>query len=78
MILIIKLHASQRARWVWSKSKLSRMQCCCKRTQPLQVLEEVQTLATGVTGVPYFIIDNKFSLSGAQEAETFAKVFEKL
>ena len=78
MILIIKTHASQRARWVWSKSELSRVQCCCNGIKPLQVLEEVQTLAKGVTGVPYFIIDNKFSLSGAQEAETFAKVFEKL
>ena len=59
-------------------ASLSSAGCCCNGTEPLQVLEEVQTLARGVTGVPYFIIDNKFSLSGAQEAETFAKVFEKL
>jgi len=43
-----------------------------------EVLEEVSTLAKGVTGVPYFIIDNKYSLSGAQEADTFVKVFEQL
>lgn len=43
-----------------------------------EVLEEVKTLARGVTGVPYFIIDNKYSLSGAQEADTFVKVFDKI
>jgi predicted DsbA family dithiol-disulfide isomerase len=44
----------------------------------LQVLHEVKTLAKGVTGVPFFIIDGKHSLSGAQESETFVKMFEKL
>lgn len=44
----------------------------------LQVLHEVKTLTKGVTGVPFFIIDGKHSLSGAQESETFVKMFEKL
>jgi len=44
----------------------------------LQVLHEVKTLAKGVTGVPFFIINDKYSLSGAQESDTFAKLFEKL
>lgn len=43
-----------------------------------EVLHEVKTLAKGVTGVPFFIIDGKHSLSGAQESETFVKMFEKL
>ena len=43
----------------------------------LQVLHEVKTLAKGVTGVPFFIIDVN-SFSGAQESETFVKMFEKL
>ena len=43
-----------------------------------QVLHEVKTLAKGVTGVPFFIVDNKYFLSGAQDADTFLKVFNKL
>lgn len=45
-----------------------------------QVLHEVKTIAQaqGVTGVPFFIINDKYQLSGAQEPDTFAKVFERL
>jgi len=38
-----------------------------------QMLEEY-----GVTGVPFFIIDNKYALSGAQEPATFLSVFNKI
>ena len=46
----------------------------------MQVLHEVKTIAQaqGVTGVPFFIINDKYQLSGAQEPDTFAKVFERL
>ena len=46
----------------------------------MQVLHEVRTLAQGqgVTGVPFFIINDKYQLSGAQEPDTFAQVFDKL
>ena len=44
----------------------------------LQVLDEVRTLAKGVTGVPHFIIDDKYTLSGAQESDTFVNIFDKL
>lgn len=46
----------------------------------MQVLHEVKTIAQarGVTGVPFFIINDKYELSGAQEPDTFAKVFERL
>lgn len=43
-----------------------------------EVLHEVKTLAKGVTGVPFFIVDDRYSLSGAQDADTFLKIFEKL
>lgn len=43
-----------------------------------EVLQEVKTMGKGVTGVPFFVIDDKYSLSGAQEADTFVKLFEKL
>ena len=51
---------------------------CNKSLYILQVLREVKTLAKGVTGVPFFIIDDKYTLSGAQDSDTFLKVFEKL
>jgi protein disulfide-isomerase len=31
----------------------------------------------GVTGVPFFVFNRKFAVSGAQETETFAKALEK-
>ncbi|KAL3150213.1 hypothetical protein ABBQ32_000072 [Trebouxia sp. C0010 RCD-2024] len=45
-----------------------------------EVLHEVKTIAQarGVTGVPFFIINDKYQLSGAQDPDTFAKVFETL
>ena len=32
----------------------------------------------GVTGVPHFVINGKFHLSGAQESETLRQIFDKL
>jgi predicted DsbA family dithiol-disulfide isomerase len=32
----------------------------------------------GVTGVPFFIVDNKYAISGAQEAETLAGAFRQI
>jgi len=32
----------------------------------------------GISGVPFFKIDNKFSLEGAQDAEAFLTIFRKL
>jgi predicted DsbA family dithiol-disulfide isomerase len=37
--------------------------------------EEAQ--AIGVTGVPFFVFDNKYAVSGAQQPETFLKTLEK-
>ncbi|KAJ3197856.1 hypothetical protein HDU67_003629 [Dinochytrium kinnereticum] len=31
-----------------------------------------------ITGVPFYVIDNKFRVSGAQEPESFIQIFEKL
>ena len=36
-----------------------------------------QASAYGITGVPFFVIDGKFGLSGAQETVTFLEVLEK-
>ncbi len=33
--------------------------------------------ALGITGVPFFVIDRKFGLSGAQPAETFTSALEQ-
>jgi predicted DsbA family dithiol-disulfide isomerase len=37
---------------------------------------ELQQL--GITGVPFYIIDNKFGISGAQPSESFIKAFEEI
>ena len=33
---------------------------------------------TGVQGVPFFVFDNKYAISGAQHVETFVKTLEKV
>jgi predicted DsbA family dithiol-disulfide isomerase len=33
---------------------------------------------SGITGVPFYIIDNKFGISGAQPSESFIKAFEEI
>ncbi|NMO02299.1 DsbA family oxidoreductase [Gordonia sp. TBRC 11910] len=39
--------------------------------------DEAQAAAFGATGVPFFVFDRKYGVSGAQPAETFASVLEK-
>ncbi|MFV0320619.1 MAG: DsbA family protein [Microbacterium sp.] len=36
--------------------------------------DKAQATAYGINGVPYFVIDGKYGVSGAQPAETFAQV----
>jgi predicted DsbA family dithiol-disulfide isomerase len=38
-------------------------------------IEQAQRL--GATGVPFFVIDEKYGVSGAQPAETFGQVLER-
>ncbi len=40
--------------------------------------EEGQARQIGVQGVPFFIIDDKYALSGAQDPEAFLQVFQKI
>ena len=43
----------------------------------LEVIEEdKQARAVGLNGVPCFIVDNKFVLSGAQEPQSIQQVFD--
>jgi predicted DsbA family dithiol-disulfide isomerase len=35
-----------------------------------------QALAYGATGVPFFVVDRKYGVSGAQPVEVFAQVLE--
>ncbi|HTJ52746.1 MAG TPA: DsbA family oxidoreductase [Cyclobacteriaceae bacterium] len=41
-------------------------------------VEEKEMSKLGITGVPFYIIDNKYGISGAQNAETFIKAFEEI
>ena len=41
------------------------------------VRQEMKSFGQHCSGVPFFIIDNKFALSGAQEADTLLDVFQQ-
>lgn len=44
-----------------------------------KVMQEIgQAQAIGVQGVPFFVFDGKYGVSGAQAVETFAQVLEKV
>eukprot|EP00884_Botryococcus_braunii_P005992 jgi/Botrbrau1/15394/Bobra.43_2s0022.1 len=43
-----------------------------------EVENDLKTLARGVSGVPYFIIDGKYALSGAQDPASFVSAFNNL
>jgi len=48
-------------------------------TEARQVDAEVQhAYERGISGVPHFTIDNKYSVSGAQEAPVFKHIFETI
>ncbi|MGD6879608.1 DsbA family oxidoreductase [Bacillus infantis] len=60
------------------------------REEALSILKDVKAYANdvridegiarqyGVTGVPYFVINQKYAISGAQPAETFASALQKV
>ncbi len=52
----------------WSYCKLLR----------LQVKHELKLHAAGVTGVPHFVINGRYHLSGAQDTSTFVEVLSQL
>jgi predicted DsbA family dithiol-disulfide isomerase len=39
--------------------------------------DEAEAAALGATGVPFFVIDEKYGVSGAQPTELFAEILEK-
>jgi predicted DsbA family dithiol-disulfide isomerase len=46
---------------------------------PLQVsLAEQEMYKLGITGVPFYIINNRYGVSGAQAAETFVEAFREI
>jgi predicted DsbA family dithiol-disulfide isomerase len=43
------------------------------------VTEKIQqSAARGVSGVPFFIINNEYGISGAQPAETLVEIFDQI
>lgn len=40
--------------------------------------EDTKAREMGVSGVPFFILDNKYALSGAQDSTAFLEVFKKI
>ena len=46
---------------------------------PIQVaLAEQELSKLGISGVPFYIINNKYGISGAQSPETFMKAFQEI
>lgn len=45
--------------------------------QPLVEADIAQARAYGISGVPFFVIDGKYGVSGAQETATFVEVLRK-
>lgn len=44
---------------------------------PAVKADQAQATAYGIQGVPFFVIDGKYGVSGAQEAATFAQVLQQ-
>ena len=40
--------------------------------------DQALALEYGIQGVPFFVIDGKYGVSGAQDAATFASVLEQV
>jgi predicted DsbA family dithiol-disulfide isomerase len=49
-----------------------------KQGRRLQVKHELRLHAAGVTGVPHFVINARYHLSGAQDTATFVEVLSQL
>jgi len=43
-----------------------------------EVLEEAQSYSGRIGGVPFFVINGKQTVSGAQEAKIFEEIFKKI
>jgi predicted DsbA family dithiol-disulfide isomerase len=41
-------------------------------------LTELQLQQSGITGVPFYVVDDKYGISGAQPSESFIKAFEEI
>jgi predicted DsbA family dithiol-disulfide isomerase len=41
-------------------------------------LEEQELQKLGITGVPFYIVNNTYGISGAQPSESFVQVFEQI
>ena len=44
----------------------------------MQVKKEVAQVSGRINGVPHFIINGQYQLSGAQDPSTFVQIFDKV
>ena len=47
-----------------------------KKTEDIVKNSDIVSRSKGISGVPFFIINETYAISGAQENEVFEKVFE--
>ena len=48
--------------------------CTISHNQPLVAADVAQARAYGATGVPFFVVDQRYGVSGAQPTEVFEQV----
>lgn len=65
------------AEYHWSADKVNKV--IANEALAKDVQEQMQQAQkAGVTGVPFFIVHNKFTISGAPPVQAFLEIFEKL
>jgi predicted DsbA family dithiol-disulfide isomerase len=63
--------------WGWDEKETLAFLRSEKGTEEVRALEE-KAYNLGITGVPFFVFNNKLAVSGAQAVETFLEVLEKV
>lgn len=63
--------------WGWNETETLMFLKSEKGSEEVRALEE-KAYNLGVTGVPFFVFNNKVAVSGAQAVETFLEVLNKI
>ncbi len=65
------------ATWGWNETEILAFLKSEQGSEEVRALEE-KAYNLGVTGVPFFVFNNKVAVSGAQAVETFLEVLNKV
>ena len=66
------------SRWAPASTRSAWTRCWPPRSTSTEVYADIeQAQAYGASGVPFFVIDKKYGVSGAQPADTFRQVLDR-